>query len=80
MKLQHLAIIFIIIILPISLVVGEYIQAQIDTIYMQTQYSKKLQDATYDAMKAFQFKNKRYRGLNKHILQLIRNSYGSKWI
>ena len=36
MKLQHLAIIFIIIILPISLVIGEYIQAQIDTIYLQT--------------------------------------------
>ena len=54
MKLQHLAIIFIIIILPVSLVMGEYIQAQIDTIYLQTQYSKKLQDATYDAITAFQ--------------------------
>ena len=58
MKLQHLAIIFIIIILPISLVIGEYIQAQIDTIYIQTGYSKKLQDATYDAMKAFQLKRR----------------------
>lgn len=54
MKLQHLTIIFIIIILPISLVVGEYISSQIDTIYIQTQYNKKLQDATYDAIKAFQ--------------------------
>ena len=36
MKLQHLAIIFVIIILPISLVIGEYIQTQIDTIYLQT--------------------------------------------
>jgi len=36
MKLQHLAIIFVIIILPISLVLGEYIASQIDTIYLQT--------------------------------------------
>lgn len=54
MKLQHLAIIFVIIILPISLVMGEYIASQIDTIYLQTSYNKKLQDATYDAIKAFQ--------------------------
>lgn len=54
MKLQHIAIIFVIIILPISLVLGEYIASQIDTIYLQTMYSQKLQDATYDAIKAFQ--------------------------
>lgn len=54
MKLQHLAIIFVIIILPISLVIGEYIGAQIDTIYLQTQYSTRLQNATYDAITAFQ--------------------------
>jgi hypothetical protein len=54
MKLQHLAIIFVIIILPISLVIGEYIGAQIDTIYIQTQYNTRLQNAAYDAIKAFQ--------------------------
>lgn len=54
MKLQHLAIIFVIIILPISLVIGEYISTQIDTIYIQTSYNKKLQDSTYDAIRAFQ--------------------------
>lgn len=53
MKLQHLAIIFVIIILPISLVVGEYIQMQIDTIALQKSYSSKLQTATYDSIKAF---------------------------
>ena len=52
MKLQHLAIIFVIIILPISLVVGEYIQTQINTIALQTTYSNKLQTATYDAISA----------------------------
>lgn len=54
MKLQHLAIIFVIIILPISMVVSSYIQTQIDTITLQTSYSTKLQTATYDAIKAFQ--------------------------
>jgi len=54
MKLQHLAIIFVIIILPISMVISEYIEAQIDTISLQTQYSSKLHTATHDAIKAFQ--------------------------
>lgn len=54
MKLQHLAIIFIIIILPISLVVSSYIQTQIDTINRQQIYSTNLKNATYDAIKAFQ--------------------------
>ena len=52
MKLQHLAIIFVIIILPISLIVGEYIHSQINTINLQTSYSSKLQTATYDAMQS----------------------------
>lgn len=54
MKLQHLAIIFVIIILPISMVIASYIQTQIDTILMQNLYSRRLQTATYDAVKAFQ--------------------------
>lgn len=54
MKLQHLAIIFVIIILPISLVMSAYMQTQIDTINLQTSYSSKLQSATYDAIRAFQ--------------------------
>lgn len=76
MKLQHLAIIFVIIILPISLVVGEYIAAQIDTIYLQTQYSKKLQDATYDAMKAFQLNtvNNKYSSISDSKIRDIEAS------
>ena len=54
MKIQELAIIFIIIILPISLLLSEYTQFQIKTINMQTAYDAKLTDATYDAIKAFQ--------------------------
>ena len=54
MKIQHLAIIFIIIILPISMVISNYIELEIDTISLQTTYSRKLQTATYDAIRAFQ--------------------------
>lgn len=76
MKLQYLAIIFVIIILPISLIVGEYIQAQVDTIYLQTSYNKKLQDATYDAIKAFQLNtiNNKYSSLSDSKIRDIEAS------
>ena len=54
MKIQELAIIFVIIILPISLLLSEYTQAQIQTISLQTEYDTKLTTATYDAIRAFQ--------------------------
>ncbi|NLC88060.1 MAG: hypothetical protein GX682_04725 [Clostridiaceae bacterium] len=54
MKIQHLAIVFIIIMLPISMVITYYIQTQIDTINLQGTYNSKLQTATYDAIKSFQ--------------------------
>lgn len=54
MKIQDLAIIFVIIILPISIVLSAYTQFQIKTINMQTLYDTKLTSATYDAIKAFQ--------------------------
>lgn len=54
MKIQELAIIFIIIILPISIVLSVYTQYQVQAINTQTQYDEKLTSATYDAIKAFQ--------------------------
>lgn len=54
MKFQYLAVIFVIIILPISLVLGFYTQTQMETVNRQTNYTSKLNDATYDAIKAFQ--------------------------
>lgn len=54
MRIQDLAIIFIIIILPISIVLGAYTQMQISTISLQTEYDMKLITATSDAIKAFQ--------------------------
>jgi hypothetical protein len=76
MKLQHLAIIFVIIILPISLVIGEYIGAQIDTIYIQTQYNTRLQNATYDAIKAFQLNttNNKYSSISDSKIRDIEAS------
>ena len=54
MKIQELGIIFIIIILPISIVLSKYTQYQIQTINNQTSYDTKLTEATFDAIKAFQ--------------------------
>ena len=54
MKIQNLAIIFLIIIIPISIVLSAYTQFQISTLSLQTLYDTKLTSATYDAIKAFQ--------------------------
>lgn len=54
MNLQGLTVIFIIIILPISIILSAYTQNQITTINLQTSYDSKLDNATYDAMKAYQ--------------------------
>ncbi len=53
MKLQHLSVIFIIIMLPISLIISAYTQAQIDTLVLLNSYDAKLMYASYDAIKAF---------------------------
>ena len=54
MKIQSLAVIFIILILPISLVLANYTQTRVETLSLQTQYDSKLSGATYDALKAYQ--------------------------
>ena len=54
MKIQNLAVIFIIIILPISLILTAYVQNQVKTLELQMSYDTKLTNATYDAVKAFQ--------------------------
>lgn len=54
MKLQYLAVIFIIIILPITIVFSEYIGNQISTLKIQNEYDAKLFNSTYDAIKAYQ--------------------------
>ena len=54
MKIQGLAIIAIIIILPMSIILNSYSESQIKTLNLQIQYDSKLENATYDAIKAFQ--------------------------
>ena len=54
MKIQGLAIIFILIILPITLVIGEYANTQKDVIELELLYDSRLITATHDALKAFQ--------------------------
>lgn len=62
MKIQYIAVVFVIIILPIAMVMSSYIGTQIDTITLQTKYDTKLTEATYDAIKSFQINtvNNRY--------------------
>lgn len=54
MKIQSLAVMFIILILPISLVLASYTQNRVETLSLQSRYDSKLNDATYDALKAYQ--------------------------
>ena len=54
MKLQNMAVVFIIIVLPITLILSAYIQSQIDTAQLVLSYDTKLLDATNDAMRAFE--------------------------
>ncbi len=54
MKIQSLAVIFIIIVLPISLILTSYTQSHVKTLSLQTSYDSKLSNSTYDALKAFQ--------------------------
>lgn len=76
MKLQHLAVIFVLIIIPISLVMSQYVQTQIDTIRLQTLYTKSLDTATYDALKAFQINsaNNKYSSLSDSKIRDIEAS------
>ena len=54
MKLQQLALIFVIIVLPISLVLAMYTDNNIDVLKKQAEYNDILLTATNDAVKAYQ--------------------------
>lgn len=76
MKLQYIAVLFVIIILPISLVMSSYIQNQIDAITLQTAYDKNLISATYDAVVAFQLNttNNKYSSISDSKIRDIEAS------
>ena len=79
MKIQYIAVIFIIIIVPISMATTSYINSQIDTITLQSNYNDKLIDSTYDAVRAFQINtvNNRYSSISdskiRDIIPFIQN-------
>lgn len=54
MKLQSMAVIFAIIVIPMTLILSAYIGIQIDTQSLLQSYNTKLLDATHDAVVAFQ--------------------------
>ena len=54
MKIQSLAVIAIIIILPLAIILSSYSDSQIKTVNLQITYDAKLRNSTYDAIKAFQ--------------------------
>ena len=54
MKLQHLIIVFVIIMMSIVLVLSQYIGAQVDSIATKTKYDTALLGATYDTMAAYE--------------------------
>jgi hypothetical protein len=54
MKLQHLSIIFVIIMIPLLLIVSYYVGLQIDTMNKQTSYDVKLQESTGEAITALE--------------------------
>lgn len=76
MKIQYLAVLFVLIIVPISLVMASYIQNQIDVIMLQTQYDTSLISATYDAVKAFQLNttNNKYSSISDSKIRDIKAS------
>ena len=54
MKIQGLAIIFIIIIMPITIVLSEYVNNKITIAKTELEYNTRLLNSTYDAIKAYQ--------------------------
>ena len=76
MKLQHLAIIFVIIIVPISIVLSEYISFQSKTIKYQAEYDSILINSTHDGIKAFELNtaNNNYSSINNSKIRDIEAS------
>lgn len=79
MKIQQLAVIFIIIILPIVLVISEYTNNNIDVLQKQAEYNDILLSSTNDAVRAFQMNtlNNGYSTINDSKIRDISASVNS---
>ena len=72
MKLQNFIIIFIIIILPIVLIFSLYLNLEIKTITIQTDYDEKLIEATKEAVEAFEINTVEWNGKYSSLANLKR--------
>lgn len=79
MKLQHLAVIFIIIIMPISLVISTYVTNLIDVSNKEAKYDTVLMNATYDAVRSYQINtiNNSFASVNSSRVRDINASINS---
>ena len=61
MKIQNLALIFIVIILPILLILGYYLKLQEDTLEMQSAYDSKLSASVKEGIRAYEINTVNWR-------------------
>lgn len=72
-KFQTLAIIFVLMVVPISMLLTYYIDSQIDTIAIQNAYDTKLLNSTYDAIIAFELNTINNNGYSTNAESLRRD-------
>lgn len=79
MKLQHLSVIFVIIIMPISMVIATYVNNLIDVSNKGANYDNVLYNATYDAVRAYQMNtvNNTFASVNTSRVRDIKASVNS---
>lgn len=61
MKIQNLAIIFLVIILPILMILGYYLKLQEDTLTKQSEYNAKLSSSVKEGIKAYEINTVNWR-------------------
>ena len=79
MRIQNLAVIFVIIILPITLVMQSYIRNLTNVTNIEARYNEILRGSTYDAVRAYQMNtiNNDYSGVNTSRQRDIKASVNS---
>ena len=61
MKIQNLAIIFLVIILPLLMILGYYLKLQEDTLEKQSEYNAKLSSSVKEGIKAYEINTVNWR-------------------
>ena len=79
MKLQHLSVIFVIIILPISIVISVYTNNLVKVANLQSNYDTILMNSTYDAVRAYQLNtlNNSFASVNESRIRDVKASTNS---